>query len=100
MMMMNVQMMINTYKPKDDIFDNDIDDAIEIYKESVMALPAAERIIFLMYCEKQSLREVGKELGVSHTIVFKEIKKIRGMIKDYVLTHYPNNNEVKRILEI
>ena len=98
--MMNVQMMINQYKPTGDIFDDDIDDAIEIYKESVMALPAAERIIFLMYCEKQSLREVAKELGVSHTIIFKEVKKIRGMIKDYVLSNYPNNNEVKRILEI
>jgi predicted DNA-binding protein YlxM (UPF0122 family) len=92
--------MINEYKPTGDIFDDDVDDAIEIYKESVMALPAAERIIFLMYCEKQSLREVAKELGVSHTIIFKEVKKIRGMIKDYVLTNYPNNNEVKRILEI
>lgn len=98
--MMNVQKMINEYKPTGDIFDDDVDDAIEIYKESVMALPAAERIIFLMYCEKQSLREVAKELGVSHTIIFKEVKKIRGMIKDYVLTNYPNNNEVKRILEI
>lgn len=99
-MMMNVQKMINEYKPTGDIFDDDVDDAIEIYKESVMALPAAERIIFLMYCEKQSLREVAKELGVSHTIIFKEVKKIRGMIKDYVLNNYPNNNEVKRILEI
>ena len=97
--MMNVQKMINEYKPTGDIFD-DVDDAIEIYKESVMALPAAERIIFLMYCEKQSLREVAKELGVSHTIIFKEVKKIRGMIKNYVLSNYPNNNEVKRILEI
>ena len=58
-------------------------------RKVLMALPAAERNNFFMYCEKQSLREVGKELGVSHTIVFKGDKKIRGMIKDYVLNHYP-----------
>jgi DNA-directed RNA polymerase specialized sigma subunit len=92
MMMENVEKMIEMYKPSTDIFDETADDEMNIYKEAVQILPPADKIIFLLYTEKQSLRAVAKVLGVSHTIVAKEIKKIRQKIKEYVIQTYPNKN--------
>lgn len=43
-----------------------------------------DRIIFLLYVELASLREVGKRLGLSHSVIYKEIKRIKEIINGYL----------------
>lgn len=69
------------YKPNYDIFCED-DELITDIKKAVQNLPDADRIIFIIYAETGSLREVGKKLGVSHTTIYKEIKRIKKQILD------------------
>lgn len=79
--MNNIKELINEYKPNYDIFCDD-DEQMTAIKEAVQNLPDADRIIFILYCESGSLREVGKMLGVSHTTVYKTIKQIKKQILD------------------
>lgn len=80
-MITNIKELIDEYKPDHSIFTDDDDTMIKI-KEAVQRLSDADRIIFILYCETGSLREVGKVLGVSHTTVFKAIKDIKQRILD------------------
>lgn len=80
-MITNIKELIDEYKPDYSIFTDDDDLMIKI-KEAVQNLSDADRIIFILYCETGSLREVGKILGVSHTTVFKAIKDIKQRILD------------------
>lgn len=80
-MITNIKELIDEYKPDHSIFTDDDDMMIKI-KEAVQRLSDADRIIFILYCETGSLREVGKVLGVSHTTVFKAIKDIKQRILD------------------
>jgi DNA-directed RNA polymerase specialized sigma subunit len=80
-MITNIKELIDEYKPDHSIFTDDDDMMINI-KEAVQRLSDADRIIFILYCETGSLREVGKVLGVSHTTVFKAIKDIKQRILD------------------
>lgn len=80
-MITNIKELIDEYKPDHSIFTDDDDMMINI-KEAVQRLSDADRIIFILYCETGSLREVGKVLGVSHTTVFKVIKDIKQRILD------------------
>lgn len=80
-MITNIKELIDEYKPDYSIFTDDDDMMIKI-KEAVQRLSDADRIIFILYCETGSLREVGKVLGVSHTTVFKAIKDIKQRILD------------------
>lgn len=91
---MDVQKMIKQYQPNIDIFSGDTEDMI-ILKNAVLSLPPADKIIFLLYAETGSLRKVGVILGVSHTICYREIKRIRAMIYEWIDNHYPNNKELK-----
>lgn len=81
---------MNDYLP-DYSIDGD-DEYVMIYKEGVMALPPADRIIFLLYCELASYRKVGSILGISHTIVYQQVKAIRAKLKQWVKDNYPNNS--------
>ena len=92
-MKMEITKIMSEYKPDHSIFSED-DEDMTILKECVQALPPADMIIFLMYSEKQSLREVGKELGVSHTIIYKQINNIRKMMKEWIVTNYPKKNKL------
>lgn len=98
MMEINIKEIIEEYKPNDDIFSDDSDD-VGILKESVMNLTSADKIIFLLYSELASYRKVAKILGVSHTIIYKQIKKIREDIREWIVLHYPMNNELIKRLE-
>ena len=89
----NITNVMIEYIPNEDIFSED-DESIYQLKKAVEALPQADKIIFVMYCETGSLRKVGKELGVSHTIIYKEITRIKKQIYDYIKTNYNNNNSV------
>lgn len=86
--------MIEDYKPNDDLFSEE-DSEITMLKHAVEKLNPADKIIFLMYCEIGSLRKVGKELGVSAGTIFKEIRRIKELIKEWCNNNYPNNNLFK-----
>lgn len=69
--------LLNEYNFKElDIFDDD-DNRLIYAKQAIKQLSKSDYIIILLYAELGSLRKVGKELGISHTIIYKEIKRIR-----------------------
>ncbi|MEF2919933.1 MAG: helix-turn-helix domain-containing protein [Acutalibacteraceae bacterium] len=89
--MIDVQMMIKDYEPPvEDIWTEEEDEMIML-KKAVQSLSPADRIIFLLYAEYGSLRQVGKELGVSHTTIYKQINLIKTQIREWCNEHYPNN---------
>lgn len=75
---------INEYNFKElDIFDED-DNRLIFTKQAIKQLSQSDYIIILLYAELGSLRKVGKELGISHTIIYKEIKRIREEIYNII----------------
>ncbi len=44
-------------------------------------LTQAEKIIILEYTDYQSYRKLGRKLGLSHTCVFNEVRRIKEKIK-------------------
>lgn len=71
------------YEINDDIF-NEEDEMVIYIKKALNLIQPADKIIMLLYSELQSLRKVGKQLGVSHTIVYREIKRIRKEIIEII----------------
>lgn len=65
----------------DDIFSS-FDDDFRNIAIATKQLPLPDYIILLLYAHFQSQRKVGKILGVSHSIVGKELKRIRQEIFD------------------
>lgn len=99
MMEINIKEIIEEYEPDNNNIWSESSEDIRILKESIMNLPSANRIIFLLYSELASYRKVAKKLGVSHTIIYKQIKSIREDIRDWIMLHYPMNNELIKRLE-
>ena len=89
--MMDIQMMIKEYEPPVEDIWTEEDEEMIMLKKAVASLSPADRIIFLLYAEYGSLRQVGKELGVSHTTIYKQINLIKSQIKDWCNNNYPNN---------
>lgn len=89
--MMDIQMMIKEYEPPVENIWTEEDEEIIMLKKAVQSLSPADRIIFLLYAEYGSLRQVGKELGVSHTTIYKQIKIIKDQIREWCNNNYPNN---------
>ena len=79
--MISLKTIIKEYEPDNSIWSED-NELIDKIKRAVQNLDDADRIIFILYCETGSLREVGKKLGVSHSTVYKEIKRIKQQILD------------------
>lgn len=77
--MIDIKKIIKEYEANENIFT---EDNVEIYyiKKSLMQQPDADKIIFILYSEFGSLRKVAKELKVSHTIIYREIKRIKNNI--------------------
>lgn len=72
---------------KDYAFDpsifNDEDARIRRVKQVIMLeLDPVDRILILMYADCGSLRRLGAHLGVSHTTLAKEIRRIKQEIID------------------
>ena len=80
-MIKDIKKVMEDYKPNKGIWNED-DELIDGIKNAVDNLKDADKIIFILYCETGSLREVGKMLGVSHTTIYKEIKRIKRLILD------------------
>lgn len=50
---------------------------VRLAKMALNELPEPDRIIFTLYLDRQSSREVGKILGCSRSTVLKHVEKIR-----------------------
>lgn len=62
--------------PDETIFNKD-DYKINHLKHILYNMPEDDKSLLLLYIELGNLRDVAKILNVSHTLVFKEINKIR-----------------------
>ena len=85
--------MMNELLPSDDIMTDDEDWMIQL-KTALDSLNPADKIIMLMYIQCGSLRDVANELNVSHTIIYKQIRKIKKQMYDYIKINYIGNNSV------
>lgn len=69
------------YEFHDDIMDED-DETVRRLKYIIgKRLNRADETIIVLYSELESLRDLGKALGISHTIVHREVRRIVGQIK-------------------
>lgn len=90
-MLNNLNKVLDEYKPDNSIW-RDYDDDVLMLKEAISSLSDSDRIIFVMYAEYGSLRKVGKQLGVSHSIIYKNIMRIKKEIYDYIKTNSDNSD--------
>lgn len=58
----------------------DEDERVTKIKYALTQIPLADKIIFCLQTDIQSVRKVGEILGVSYTTVFNEFKRIRNEI--------------------
>lgn len=91
MILNNINSVMDSYKPDNSIWRDYSDDML-LLKEAVDNLDDADRIIFVLYCEYGSLRKVAKKLGVSHSIIYKNITRLKKEIYDYIKLNSDNSN--------
>lgn len=70
------------YAWKPDIMSEEDPRVAEVKRIIQEELTGADRILITMYADCQSLRKLGRALGISHTSVRKEIVRIRKIILD------------------
>lgn len=61
--------------------NEDDDDRTFAIKRRVATLPNADKVLFILYTEVGSYRQIGKVFGVSRTMVLNEIKRITNTIR-------------------
>ena len=66
--------------PIDDIFNN-YSELLDRTKRNFASLDEVDKTILILYMELGSLRKVGEELGVSHTLIYKNITRIKEKFK-------------------
>lgn len=74
---------LKEYEYEEDIFTLD-DPRVVAIKWALSQIPDADRIIFCLWLDQQSSRKVGKILGVSHSTILKELKRIKAEIIDNI----------------
>ena len=79
------------YQPDNSIFNTDEKQIHQIKTIIFNDLDIVERRIILLYADKKSMREVGKQLGISTSKTHQIITQIRNKIKQH-LNDTPNNN--------
>ena len=90
-MKLDLVKIMNDYVPDEGIWRED-DDTVYWLKKAMQALEPADKVIFLLYCEFGSLRLVGKTLGVSHSIIYKNIKRIKNEMYEYIKANCTNTD--------
>ena len=83
MMLSNLSKVMEGYKPDESIWREYSDDILML-KRAMDNLSDGDRIIFVLYCEYGSLRKVAKQLGVSHSIIYKNINRIKKEMYGYI----------------
>lgn len=96
MILSNLNNVMDSYKPDESIW-RDYDDDMLLLKRALDNLNDADRIIFVLYAEYGSLRKVGKRLGVSHSIVYKNISRIKKEIYDYIKVNCNSSELLDRL---
>ena len=91
MMLNNLSKVMEGYKPDESIWREYSDDVLML-KRAMNNLGDGDRVIFLLYCEYGSLRKVAKQLGVSHSIIYKNIKRIKLEMYDYIKSNSDSSN--------
>ena len=69
------------YDTVTEFWDEDGDERAWDIKRALSQLDVSERLIFVLYLETQSERELGQLLGCSRTPVSRELKKIKEKIR-------------------
>lgn len=57
------------------------DDVTFAIKQRLNALPDADKVLFILYAEGCSYRQMGKVFGVSRTMVLNEVRRIKQTIQ-------------------
>lgn len=94
MIIENLKRVMEDYVPDESIWNED-DERVLWLKRAMNSLEDADRIIFMLYCEYGSLRKVGKKLGVSHSIIYKNIRRIKLLM----LSWLKENCSYKQLIE-
>lgn len=66
---------------------------VRLAKMAVQMLPEADRIIFLLVLDRGSSREVGKLLKCSHSLILKQMQRIKAQILTNITTIIQEQNE-------
>lgn len=69
------------YDPVTEFWDEEGDERAWDIKRALSQLDVSERLIFILYLEVNSERELGQLLGCSRTPVSRELKKIKEKIR-------------------
>lgn len=102
MIIENLKRVMEDYEPDETIWREYGDDVLNI-KQAMKALNDADRIIFALYCEYGSLRKVGKRLGVSHSIIYKNVRRIKLEMLEWLkdnTTNYDLVDKMEDVLEV
>lgn len=91
MILNNINKVLNEYKPDESIWREYSEDML-LLKQAMNNLSDADRVIFVLYCEYGSLRKVGKKLGVSHSIIYKNITRIKREMYEYIKLNCNSSN--------
>lgn len=96
MIIENINRVMEDYVPDESIWREYDDDMLNI-KQAMDSLEDADRIIFMLYCEYGSLRKVGKRLGVSHSIIYKNVRRIKLKMLEWIKGNTDNEGLIERM---
>lgn len=96
MIIQNLNKVMEDYEPDETIWREYDDDILDI-KRAMDSLSDADRIIFALYCEYGSLRKVGKQLGVSHSIIYKNVRRIKLEMLEWLKDNTSNGELVDKM---
>lgn len=74
---------LKEYEYEENIFTLD-DPRVVAIKWALSKIPDADRIIYCLWLDLESSRKVGRILGVSHSTILKELKRIKNEILDLI----------------
>lgn len=93
MILNNLKKVMEDYQPDESIW-REYDDEMLWFKRALEDLSDSDRIIFVLYTEYGSYRKVGRILNVSHSIIYKNITRIKKQMYDYIKINIDNDNSV------
>lgn len=99
MIVENINRVMEDYKADYSIWREDDDDMMNL-KQAIDSLSESDRIIFVLYCEFGSLRKVGKKLGVSHSIIYKNVRRIKLQMLEWIKSNTNNEELIERMEEV
>ena len=99
MIVKNINRVMEDYKADYSIWREDDDDMMNL-KQAIDSLSESDRIIFVLYCEYGSLRKVGKQLNVSHSIIYKNVRRIKLQMLDWLKENTNNEELIARMEDV